>query len=45
MTIQIKRGKKENMPTLKVGELARAMNEKKLYMGTGTENISSNGLF
>lgn len=39
MTIQIKRGKKENMPTLKEGELALATDEKKLYIGTGTENI------
>ena len=39
MTIQIKRGKKETMPTLKEGELALGTDEKKLYIGTGTENI------
>lgn len=38
--LQIKRGKKANMPTLAEGELGFATDEKSVYIGTGTENVS-----
>lgn len=37
--LQIKRGVKANMPTLAEGELGFAKDEKKVYIGTGTENV------
>lgn len=37
--LQIKRGIKANMPTLAEGELGFAKDEKKVYIGTGTENV------
>ena len=37
--LQIKRGKKANMPTLAEGELGFATDEKSVYIGTGTENV------
>lgn len=37
--LQIKRGMKANMPTLAEGELGFAKDEKKVYIGTGAENV------
>lgn len=37
--LQIKRGQKANMPTLAEGELGFTTDEKKVYIGTGSENI------
>ncbi len=37
--LQIKRGLKKDMPTLAEGELGFAKDEKKVYIGTGTENV------
>ena len=37
--LQIKRGLKKDMPTLAEGELGFAIDEKSVYIGTGTENI------
>lgn len=37
--LQIKRGMKANMPTLAEGELGFTKDEKKVYIGTGTENV------
>lgn len=38
--LQIKRGLKKDMPTLAEGELGFAIDEKKVYIGTGSENVS-----
>lgn len=37
--LQIKRGLKKNMPALAEGEMGFATDEKKVYVGTGTENV------
>jgi len=37
--LQIKRGKKADMPTLAEGEFGLALDERRLYIGTGTENV------
>lgn len=37
--LQIKRGKKANMPALAAGEMGFATDEKKVYIGTGSENV------
>lgn len=39
MSIQIKRGLEENLPTLQAGEPAFTTDTKSLFIGTGTENI------
>lgn len=38
--LQIKRGQKKDMPQLAEGELGFAIDEKKIYIGTGSENVS-----
>lgn len=38
--LQIKRGQKKDMPQLAEGELGFAIDEKKVYIGTGSENVS-----
>ena len=37
--LQIKLGRKANMPALAEGELGFATDEKKVYIGTGSENV------
>ena len=39
-TLQFKRGEKANLPTLAAGEPGWVTDEKRLYIGTGSENIA-----
>lgn len=43
MLIQINRGNEDNLPILQEGEPAFSTDTKKLYIGTGTENIQITG--
>lgn len=39
-TLQFKRGEKANLPTLAAGEPGWVTDEKRLYIGTGSENVA-----
>lgn len=43
MKVKIKRGKEISLPILDDGELAFTLDTKKLFIGTGAENVSING--